>query len=483
VTKNEDQSGAKIGLETHVQLNTKSKLFCGCPNQPGGEPNTNVCDQCLGMPGSKPQLNKKAVNIALKTAIALDCDINDQTFFSRKTYFYPDLAKNFQITQYEIPIGESGRFLFSLAEEEKEVGIKRLHLEEDPAKLVHPHGLSNSSQTLVDYNRSGTPLIEIVTEPDLKSPTEARKFLQNLVLLLEYLKVYDSDSEFTLRTDANISFRGSNRVEVKNITGTKDVETALSYELERLKKRVKADKEIKQETRLYDQEKSITASLRSKESEEDYGYIFEPDLTKINLGQRLDQFEQLPELPYLKKQRLKQEYQLGQELVNSLATELELVTAFEEIVEDLKDGDTEVKPDQIANFLVGPVKKTLGYNDLKFESSGLETDWLSYLIEEINCDNISERAGELVLRKIVEEPRHPQQVSAEEGYEKAGGSELRDSVKRVLDDNQQAVEDYEAGEKSAINFLVGQVMQKLGGKADAKEARELLLDELEGKGS
>ncbi|MFB6175190.1 MAG: Asp-tRNA(Asn)/Glu-tRNA(Gln) amidotransferase GatCAB subunit B, partial [Candidatus Nanohalobium sp.] len=218
----------KIGLETHVQLDTETKLFCGCPNEEAEEPNTHVCETCLGHPGSKPRLNEKVLEYAVKTSQALQCDINEDIFFSRKTYFYPDMSKNYQITQYEVPVGEDGTIEVKTGDEKKEIGINRLHIEEDPAKMKHEGGsISSSKYTKVDYNRAGTPLLEIVTAPDFRSPKEARSYLQQLAQMLEYLEIYFPESEFSIKSDANISIDGGQRVEVKNITGTAGIEKAL----------------------------------------------------------------------------------------------------------------------------------------------------------------------------------------------------------------------------------------------------------------
>ncbi|MFB6099879.1 MAG: Asp-tRNA(Asn)/Glu-tRNA(Gln) amidotransferase subunit GatB, partial [Candidatus Nanohalobium sp.] len=278
------ETDVMIGLETHVQLDTNTKLFCGCPNKEAEETNTHVCETCLGHPGSKPRLNRKVLRQAVKTSQALQCDINEDIFFSRKTYFYPDMSKSYQITQYEVPVGEDGEIEVKVGDERKDIGITRLHIEEDPAKMKHVGGdIGDSEYTKVDYNRAGTPLLEIVTEPDFESPKEARAYLQQLAQMLEYLKIYFSESDYSIKSDANISIDGGQRVEVKNITGTAGIEKALSYEISRQKQLKKRGREVEQQTRNYDANQEITEMMREKETEKDYGYIFDPDLTRQEL--------------------------------------------------------------------------------------------------------------------------------------------------------------------------------------------------------
>ena len=465
----------KIGLETHIQLDTESKLFCGCSADLGEEPNTNTCEICLGMPGSKPRTNRKVVDYALKACLALDCSINDDVRFSRKTYFYPDMSKNYQITQYEIPVGENGVLKTRLQGEEKRIRIKRLHIEEDPARLIHKGGdISSSDYTLVDYNRAGMPLIEIVTRPDFRSPAEARSFLQKLTRIMEYLGIYDPSSDLSIKSDANISIEGGERVEVKNITGTKGIEKALNYEIMRQKNLRKRGRKIQRETRAYSSAQEITTSLRMKESEAGYGYITEPDLTGIDIDEgEVEEIRQgLPELPDQKFERFIDEYGIGEEIAESLITDPELADDFEGLA---GKHDTEL----VAGWMTKELKKTLNYNDLSYSGSGLESGWLSYLLGLLEDERITERNAEKVLRSIVEDPRDPERMVEEQDLLKAEGSEVKGIVSDVVSDNPDAVEDYESGEEGAINFLVGQVMKRSKGKADPRQAREMLVEELE----
>jgi len=464
-----------IGLETHVQLDTETKLFCGCSADLGDEPNTHTCEICLGMPGSKPRTNKRVIEYAARAAMALNCPINDEIRFSRKTYFYPDMAKNFQITQYEIPIGGRGQVRTRLRGQEKAVGIKRVHIEEDPARLLHKGGdIASSDYTLIDYNRAGMPLIEVVTEPDFSSPEEARAFLQKLTQILEYLGVYDPSSDLSIKSDANISIEGGSRVEVKNITGTAGIEKALSYEISRQKQLRKRGREVEQETRSYDANQEITEKLREKETEEDYGYIFDPDLTrqKIDTDFRENMREQIPELPHEKFERFKEEYGISEKQIESMITEPSLADDFEQ----LADGHDS---DLVASWMTGELKKTLNYNELTYTESGLELEWLEYVIELLEQGKISDRNAEMLLREIVGEPRDPAEVVEEQDLLKAEDSEVDDIVAEVLEENDDAVEDYHSGEDGALNFLVGQVMQESRGKADPKTAREKITERLD----
>lgn len=465
----------KIGLETHIQLDTNTKLFCGCPNEEADEPNSHVCPTCLGHPGSKPRLNKAVLEKAVKTAMSLQCDINEDIFFSRKTYFYPDMSKNYQITQYEIPVGETGEIEVDIGDDKKEIGITRLHIEEDPAKMKHVGGsISDADYTQIDYNRAGTPLLEIVTDPDFKSPEEARAYLQQLAQIFQYLEIYHPESDFAIKSDANISIEGGEKVEVKNITGTSEVEKALSYEISRQKQMKRRGRKVDQQTRSYNADISATEALREKETEKDYGYIFDPDLTRQELGEDFRQNirENIPELPHEKFKRFKKEYGLSDKLVESLVTEPAMADDFEELA---KEYDSEL----VAALMTGELKKVLNYNEVSYMESGIEFEWIDYLLGLLEDDKVSDRNAEKILRELVENPRNPEEIIEEKDLLRAEEDEVDQIVAQVIEDNPDAVEDYNSGEESAVNFLVGQVMQNSGGKADPKTAREKILEELE----
>ncbi len=468
----------KIGLETHIQLNSRSKIFCGCrnpvtlPEEP--EPNTLTCDICLGHPGSKPRANRAVFEMALKVAAALNFTFNRETFFSRKTYFYPDMPRNFQISQYEIPVAERGFLEIDISGRRKKIRLRRLHIEEDPARLVHVGGMGGK-HVLVDYNRSGIPLIEIVTEPDLRSPAEARIFLQKLTTILEYLGVYDSSTRAVLKSDANISVssgaKSGERVEVKNITGTKEVEQALNYELIRQRNMTRRGIRVKQVTRMWNPERQATQDLRKKETEEDYGYIFEPDLTvmEINAYDVRKTKSGLPELPDQKRRRLIREYGITEKLAESLVSERELSEMFEE-------ASGRVSPKTAASWIAGYLKKTLNWNGLRFGQSGVRPEWVIETLEMFEKGRLTDRNAELVLRKMVEERKDPRTIIRREGYGKLESREEIEAVVRaVLDKNPKPVEDFRAGQDKALHFLVGMCMKETRGRVDAKTLREMII--------
>ncbi|PIN69344.1 Asp-tRNA(Asn)/Glu-tRNA(Gln) amidotransferase GatCAB subunit B, partial [Candidatus Woesearchaeota archaeon CG11_big_fil_rev_8_21_14_0_20_43_8] len=319
-----------IGLEIHVGLSTESKLFCGCAVDEG-EPNSLTCPICLGMPGSKPKLNRKAVEYAIRLCLSLGCEVAPLMMFSRKTYFYPDMSKNYQITQYEVPLGSNGVLELS---DGKVVGIERVHVEEDPASLVHAGSIRDSPFVLVDYNRSGHPLCEVVTRPEMHSPEEARDFMRQLINVLNYLGIFDP-KRCIIKADANISIKESGyvRAEVKNISGFKDIERALGYEIARQRQAVAEDKVIIQETRGFDASSGTTFSMRTKETEDDYGYILDPDLVEYVVGEgwKKDIAASMPELPKEKRERYEKELGLSSDDAHVLASDYQLVLLFERL--------------------------------------------------------------------------------------------------------------------------------------------------------
>jgi len=453
----------RIGLEVHVALLTQSKLFCPCPTRwQGKEPNTNVCPVCLGMPGSKPQLNRKALEYAIKVALALNCKINELCYFSRKSYFYPDLAKNFQISQYDAPLAEDGWIEL----DGKRIRIMRVHLEEDPARIVYVGpSAAESKYVLVDYNRSGIPLCEIVTAPDLSSPREARKFLQELASILEYLDVFDSRLEGSLRCDANISLEGGERVEIKNIAGFKEVEEALTFEVLRQSRALEMGKQIERETRGYDQKTGVTFSLRGKEFEEEYGYIFEPDLPVIRLRKGYVERirRSLPELPQQKFARFSK--LVGPELAKSLVADRDLALAFERLSKQLE-------PKLVAVWLGNVLKKILNYHNLRFRDIAVSDDQLLRLLRAVKEGKVTKYAAEQVLRELVHDSTAIAKLFELERI--TDESELKRLVNRVLEANTKAVLDYKAGRIEALDYLVGAVMRESKGRADPKLVRKLL---------
>jgi aspartyl-tRNA(Asn)/glutamyl-tRNA(Gln) amidotransferase subunit B len=459
------EDGVTIGLETHVQLDTNSKLFCPCPNRHADEPNTLTCPICLGHPGSRPAINEEALRQSVMVGEALGCDVSGKTRFARKTYFYPDMAKNFQVTQYDNPVAQNGQ----LKTEEQSVGIRRVHVEEDPASMVHEGGdISSAEYTLVDYNRAGRPLLEIVTEPDLSSPEEAREYLKELTGVLRYLGVYSPGSDFVLKSDANISLSGGSRVEVKNITGISEIEKALSYEISRQRQLRRRDREVGKQTRSFNSSMGSTKPLREKESEEDYGYIVEPDLTSHTVSaedvERIK--EDVPELPRQKRKRLKSEYGLGSETADSLVREQDFADLFEKAAGQ--------DPEVAANLMVNTLRKVLNFHDIKITDSGVAAEDISLLTRLLAEDDITERNAEKALRLVVEDDVRARRAVEEQELRKTESSETHRVAESVVEDETEAVEDYTSGERDAINYLVGQVMSRTNGSADPSEAREML---------
>ncbi len=463
----------KIGLETHVQLNTKSKIFCGCRNPVNLEeepkPNTLTCETCLGMPGSKPRTNRGVVDSVLRLALALKCRIEPETFFSRKTYFYPDMSKNFQITQYEVPIARHGSVSIRIGAKTKRIRITRAHMEEDPAKLVHVGGLGGK-HTLVDYNRSGIPLVEIVTDPDFSSPEEARMFLQRLAGILEYLGLYDPLSRAVFKSDANVSIEGGARIEVKNITGTKEIEQALKFEIVRQANMLKRGAKVRRETRAWNPDTGSTQSLRGKEEEEEYGYIFEPDLTRIEISrQQIEKARRsLPELPDEKRARYVRESKIPEKLAESIVAEPDIARFYEEV-------SRRTSPKLAASWIAGPLKKTLNWNSLRLSQTKIKPEWFVKLLSMFGHGKITDRNAEMVIRKMVDEGLEPMAIIKKHGLGKVGDrSEMKMIIDSIIKKNKPAVDDYKAGGKKALHFLVGQVVRESKGTIDPKEARKLI---------
>ena len=458
------------GLETHVQLPSKTKVFCGCENpvnlKDEAAPNSLTCPTCLGMPGSKPRMNETVVRLALRVALALDCKVAEDMFFSRKTYFYPDMSKNFQVTQFEVPLAVEGSIDIDTGDRKKKIRIRRIHIEEDPAKLVH-----EANNTLVDYNRSGIPLIEIVTEPDFTSPKEARTYLFKLARILEYLGIYDPGSMASIKTDANLSIMGGERAEVKNITGTKEIERALSYEYMRQKNMYKRGSKIVQETRRWLPETGITKLMRTKETEADYGYIFEPDLTEItiNEAERNEAKKQIPELPDEKKARFVKQYKISPKAAEGITSEPLLADLFENVAK-------KVKTDIAASWIAGPLLKTLNYSNLTYKTSGLREKWIIDILLDFQTGKYSDLTAERILRKMVDDKRDHLSIAKKYGFSVIDNElDLGRILDGIIESNDKAVNDYRNGDEKVLNYLVGQIMRETKGAVDAKTAREKLI--------
>ncbi|MFB6206230.1 MAG: Asp-tRNA(Asn)/Glu-tRNA(Gln) amidotransferase subunit GatB [Haloglomus sp.] len=480
-----------IGLEVHVQLETDTKIFCGCSTEPAEdeEPNTRTCPVCLGLPGALPVLNEGAVEAAVKVGKAIDADIPEETRFHRKNYYYPDLPKNFQITQYDAPVCQDGELEFSVEGEDRSVAIRRAHLEEDPGSLQHVGGsIDTADYTLVDYNRAGTPLMEIVTEPDFRSPGEVRAFLAKLEEVLEYLGVFDATRDGSLRVDANLSMvdadevgeggtideatlEDANRTEVKNISSHKGAEKALAYEQSRQKNAIQRGADVEQETRHWDESKGVTLSMRTKEEEKDYRYFREADLPPLRVSDWKERIA-IPELPAARRERFREEYGLSREAADKLTSTKQVADFFEEVAEAFD-------PDLAATWVADELLGELNYRDMHVTDIEGRLDEVKRLVELVATDKITAKnARETVLRGMLDEGTAPDEIVEREGLGKTGDDEVAAAVRTAIEENPDAVADYHDGEEGALNFLVGQVMQATGGSADPATVNELLREEL-----
>ncbi|MDI6888406.1 MAG: Asp-tRNA(Asn)/Glu-tRNA(Gln) amidotransferase subunit GatB [Methanocellales archaeon] len=460
-----------IGLEVHVQLNKlNSKLFCGCSTKyHDSEPNTYTCPVCLGLPGALPVLNRAIVEAAIKVALALNCEIAEQTLFYRKNYYYPDLPKGFQISQYDYPIATNGKLVIE-GDGERQIRIKRVHMEEDPARLVHKGPIERSKYSLIDYNRSGMPLLEVVTEPDLGSPKEARQFLNKLRNILEYLDVFDGSLEGALRVDANISLAGGARTEVKNISSYKGVEKALSFEIVRQKNLMRRGIKVVQETRHYDEARGVTISLRTKEEEKDYRYFPEPDLVPFKVKDKVAEIRKcLPELPDAKRRRFVKRYNISEHHAKVLTSELGLANFFENVA-------AKVGANQAATWIADVLKGELNYRDL--DISAFSPEHMIQILHMLEEKNITEKGAVQVIRTLLDKGGTPAEIVKQKGLLKVDEDVIAKAVDEAIKENPAAVKDYHAGKNEALHFLVGQVMKKTSGKADPNVVNKLLREKL-----
>jgi aspartyl-tRNA(Asn)/glutamyl-tRNA(Gln) amidotransferase subunit B len=465
-----DEVGVMIGLEIHVQLNKlNTKVFCGCPlDYHDDGPNTHTCPVCLGLPGSLPVINRKAVEYSIKVGLALSCSIEEHTQFYRKNYYYPDLPKGFQITQYDYPIASNGYINIEGENGEVRIRINRAHMEEDPGRLVHEGGsIERSKYTQIDYNRSGVALLEIVTEPDIRSPKEARRFLDKLRNILGYLDVVDTTLEGSMRVDANISLAGGSRSEVKNISSHKGAERALLFEIVRQKNLLRRGGKVVQETRHFDEARGVTVSLRTKEEAHDYRYFPEADLVPIKVADWAPGIAKtLPELPDARRQRFITHYSITDDHAKSLTSEKQVADFYEQVA-------AEVDPKLAAVWIADVLKGELNYRDLGIDAFASAN--MVQLVKLLAGDKITELSGVEVIRTILDEGGTPDEVVAAKGLLKAGDDLVTAAVEEVISENPQAVADYQNGKQEAVNFLMGQVMKKTKGRADAKEVRRMII--------
>jgi aspartyl-tRNA(Asn)/glutamyl-tRNA(Gln) amidotransferase subunit B len=469
----------KIGLEIHIELKTRSKMFCSCKNDPDEKhPNINICPVCLGHPGTLPVINREAVRKTIKTGLALNCEISRHTFFERKNYFYPDLPKGYQISQYSTPICKNG----FLEIDGKKIRIRRVHLEEDTGRLIHEKDYS-----LVDFNRAGVPLMELVTEPDIESPKEARKFAEELQLILRYLDVSDADMEKgQMRVEANISLSSKKgvlgtKVEIKNLNSFKAVEKALEYEIERQRKILESGKKVIQETRGWDPAREITFSQREKEEAQDYRYFPEPDLPPLEITQEMvDEIRaEIPELPRQKRERFKKEYNLDEKSIEIFVKNKDFGEYFEKVVSEFTPNLPKEKLLRLiklaTNYLTTDLLGLLKGASVSGEDFLITPENFAEFIELIDEGKISSKIAKIVLEEMFRTGADPSQIIEEKGLVLiTDEAEIEKIVYQVISENQKAVSDFKKGKENALEFLIGQVMRKTKGKANPKIAKEIL---------
>jgi aspartyl-tRNA(Asn)/glutamyl-tRNA(Gln) amidotransferase subunit B len=483
-----------IGLEVHVQLHTKSKMFCRCSAAyASAPPNTHVCPVCLGMPGVLPTINQQALEYTIMTALALNCTISEYTKFDRKNYPYPDLLKGYQISQYDAPVGCNGWLVIEVDGQEKTANITRVHLEEDTAKLIHHTAPDEEAYSLVDANRAGVPLMEIVGEPDLRSPEEARQYLVKLHSILRYLGVSTANmEEGSFRCDANISIRpeGSlesmSKVEVKNMNSFRAVYRALDYEAKRQRKAVKDGERLVQETRGWVEEKGVTVSQRSKEYAHDYRYFPEPDLPPLLLSQ--DWVEnirsKLPELPEARRDRFMVEYGLSLYDADLLTGSKEMADYFEACLrtETLRSQPSARKAKTVSNWLLGEFSRLLNATNSEISEARISPEQLCQLVDLVEKGNVSGTSAKQVFEEMFNTGKDATDIITQRGLSQISDTAAVEGVvSQVIQANAQAVADYDAGKETALKFLVGQVMKATRGRANPHLVNELLKKKLEGE--
>ena len=482
-----------IGLEVHAQLLTNSKMFCPCSaGYQDAPPNTYVCPVCMGMPGVLPVINKQAVEFVIKTGLALGCTIAKYTKFDRKNYPYPDLMKGYQISQYDEPIATSGSLMVQSDGHERIVGITRVHLEEDVAKLLHRKETHGEGYSLLDINRSGVPLMEIVGEPDLRSPGEARSYLTRVRSILRYIGVSTANmEEGSFRCDANISIRpeGSNelgpKVEVKNMNSFRSVYRALEYETERQVRAVQEGERISQETRGWVEGRGVTVSQRSKEYASDYRYFPEPDLPPAVIAPEwVEEMEAgLPELPQAREARFVEEYGLPQYDASLLTSSRDTADYFEKVIElsPLAGRPQQALAKSVSNWMLGELSRLLNLKGTDITDLKMRPQHLKELLELIDAGTMSSNMAKSVFEEMFTTGRPPRQIAEEGGMVQISDADtIRIAVETAIAENPQPVDDYLKGKETAMRFLVGQVMKATSGKANPRLVDELLKDKLNG---
>ncbi|HET6453353.1 MAG TPA: Asp-tRNA(Asn)/Glu-tRNA(Gln) amidotransferase subunit GatB [Armatimonadota bacterium] len=469
---------AVIGMEVHAELLTQSKMFCACTSDFGGEPNSRTCPVCLGLPGSLPVANKLAVEYVMRAALALNCEINAYSVFHRKNYFYPDMVKNYQISQYDYPIGVNGCIDITVDGITKPIRIRRVHLEEDTGKLIH----TGTDESLVDYNRSGVPLMEIVGEADIRSADEAREYLVRLRAILTYLGVNDGKmEEGSLRCEPNISIRQKGtekfgtKTELKNLNSFRAVYRGIDYEIERQEKALQGGGRIIQETRRWDDLRGVTASMRTKEFEQEYRYFPDPDLVPMNFSEQDIQVQRraLPELPEAKKERFVAEYGIPAYDAEILTNTRAFADFFEETVKLFPDAKT------VSNWMMGEFTRLLNAAGIEVTESRIRPKDMAGLLKMISDGVISGKIAKTIFDEMFETGKSPDEIVKARGMTQVTGeAELYPVVDQVIAENPDVVAKIAAGDAKAMGFLVGQIMKYTQGRANPQVVNKLLRERL-----
>lgn len=468
---------AVIGLEVHVELKTKTKIFCPSTTEFGGDPNTHTCPVCLGLPGVLPVLNKKVLEYAIRAALALNCEIAEFSKFDRKNYYYPDMPKNYQISQYDLPLAKNGYLDIEVDGRTRRIGITRLHMEEDTGKLVHQGTITTTPYSLVDYNRAGVPLIEIVSEPDLRSPEEARIYMEKLRSIIQYTGVSDCKmEEGSLRCDANVSVRPKGapefgtKTEIKNMNSFRALQRALSYEVQRQIDVLEEGGRIIQETRTWDEGKGVTLPMRSKEEAHDYRYFPEPDLVPLVIDRRwVEEIRaSLPELPDQRRQRYLEQFGLPAYDASVLTSTIELAEYFEACVAHYPDAKT------VSNWIMGDLSRLLNVHNLEITQCRIRPEQLARMLRLIDQGTISGKIAKTVFEEMFATGSDPEKIVKEKGLVQiTDEGAIAAVVEEVIANHPKVVEDYRAGKEKALGFLVGQVMKATKGRANPELVNRL----------
>lgn len=474
---------AVIGLEIHCELKTKTKIFCGCATGFGAEQNTHVCPVCLGLPGVLPTVNKRVVEFGIKAGLATNCTINKYSKFDRKNYYYPDLPKNWQTSQYDLPIAEHGWVDIDVDGEKKRIRLTRIHMEEDAGKLVHSGTtIKDSATSNVDYNRTGVPLLEIVSEPDLRSAEEARAYMEKIKAIMEYIDVSNCRmEEGNLRADINVSLRPvgtkelGTRTEMKNINSFKNLEDAINYEIERQQEVLEDGGHVVQETRTFDPARGITLSMRSKENAHDYRYMPEPDLPPIVTSEEtIEKYRsELPELPDARRARLEKEYGLSDYDAGIITSSRAMAEYFDAVVA------TGADPKLAANWIMGDLAKNLNEDGIDIAKSPVSAERLGKMIGLIMKDTISGKIAKKVFKEMWTNEDDPEKIVKDKGLVQITDTgAIEAAVDAAIAANPKAVAEYKGGKKKAIGALVGQVMKATRGKANPQMVNKMLAEKL-----